>query len=82
MANAFVPVPSVASGSLSSVLAPSMARSTGSEHSIGWVRFRISPASGMRSSESRSTKNVASRSASGSAADTTTNWVPRRLSNA
>ena len=64
-----------------SVSAPSMARSTGNEHNIGCVRFKMSPANGMLSSESRSTKNAASRSASGSAADTTTNWVPRRLSN-
>ena len=66
---------------LLSCTAPPIARSTVSGHSMGWVRFKIRPASGIPSAESRSTKNVASRSASGSAADTTTNRVPRRLSS-
>ena len=58
-----------------------MARSTEIEFSIGCVLLRTSPANGIPSAESRSTKKVASRRASGSAAETTTNWVPRRLSN-
>ncbi|CFR68487.1 Uncharacterised protein [Mycobacterium tuberculosis] len=68
--------------SASNVSAASIARSIGNAHSIGCVRLKTSPASGMLSCDSRSTKKDASRSASGSAADTTTNWVPRRFNNA
>ena len=45
------------------------------------TRFRISPASGIRSSASRSTKYDASRSASGSGVATTRNDVPGACSS-
>ena len=42
-------------------------------------RLRMRPANGMFSFDNRSTKNGSLAQASGSAADTTTNWAPRRL---
>ena len=65
----------------SSSAAASAAFSGFKADSVGWVRLSIKPASGMCSVDNRSMKKDASRNASGSAADTTTNWVPRRLSN-
>ena len=49
--------------------------------STGCVRFSTSPASGISSVESRSTKYAASRSASGSGAATTRNAVPGERSS-
>ena len=48
----------------------------------GVARLTTSPASGIRSSPSRSTKYAASRSASGSGAATTRNAVPSACSSA